>query len=272
MMGCVSAMSTTAKAMEANLWDNLVFLAKSRKGAVVQDMPDLLLIDSGLPTDKFNKIGRCGVHPRYGAERIEAAINYFRKKESPVPFVWTIGPLSGHGALEPTLKELGLTQTGERWGMVATLKDVHLPATPLAGLSVNQVESKRGVDEFAAILSAAAKPPNPHIVDFYTDATQAILMPNAPMKLYVGSAAGKAVATAESYYSHGIVGLSNIASDPAAAGKGYAPALMLEVLRAAKRSGQTTAYVQADAASKPIYERIGFKPAGQFADYRMAAQ
>jgi GNAT superfamily N-acetyltransferase len=264
-------MNAIVKSMEANLWDNLVFLAKTRKDAVVQDVPDLLLIDSGLPNDRLNKIGRCAVHPRYGADRIEAAINHFRKKPTPAPFTWTVGPLSGHGALEATLTELGLKQVGERWGMIANLKDVHLPAAPMAGLSVSQVESKKGVEEFATILSAATKPPNPHIVDFYTDATQSILMPNAPMKLYVGSAGPKPVAAGETYYSHGIVGLSNIVMDPAAAGKGYAPALMLEILRAAKRSGQTTAFVQADATTKPIYERLGFKPAGQFTDFRLVA-
>ncbi|MBL8631459.1 MAG: hypothetical protein JNM81_17620, partial [Rhodospirillaceae bacterium] len=71
-------MNATVKSIEANLWDNLVYLAKGRKEATVQDTPDFLLIDSGLPTDKLNKIGRCGVHPRYGADRIEAAINHFR--------------------------------------------------------------------------------------------------------------------------------------------------------------------------------------------------
>jgi ribosomal protein S18 acetylase RimI-like enzyme len=264
-------MNATVKSMEANLWDNLAYLAKTRKESVVQDTPDLLLIDSGLPNDRLNKIGRCAVHPRYGAERIEAAINHFRKKETPVPFTWTVGPLSGHGSLEATLTDLGLKQVGERWGMVAQLKDLHLPASPLAGLSVNQVETKKGVEEFATILAAATKPPNPHITNFYTDAAPSILMPNAPMKLYVGAAGTTPVAAGEAYYSHGMVGLSNIVMDPAAAGKGYAPALMLELLRAAKRSGQSIAFVQADASTKPIYERLGFKPAGQFSDFRLMA-
>ncbi|MSO99099.1 MAG: GNAT family N-acetyltransferase [Rhodospirillaceae bacterium] len=264
-------MTAAAKAMEANLWDHLVFLAKGRKDAVVQDTPDLLLIDSGLPSDTFNKIGRCALHPRYGAARMEAAINHFRKKGSAVPFTWTLGPLSGRGALEDTLKGMGLAQTSETWGMILPLKDLKLAGTAVDGLDIKRISNKQGVLDFAGLVSAATKPPNPHIADFYTDASIAIVTPNAPMKLYVGYAGDKPVATAETYYAHGVVGLSNIVADSSTAGKGYAPALLIAALRDAKRTGQTTAFVQVDAASKPIYERIGFKPAGQFTDYRLAA-
>jgi ribosomal protein S18 acetylase RimI-like enzyme len=262
-------MTAAAKAMEANLWDHLTFLAKGRKDAVVQDTPDLLLVDSGLPSDRFNKIGRCALHPRFGAARIEAAINHFRQKNTPAPFTWTLGPLSGRGALDATLTELGLAPVSQSWGMVLPMSDLRLAGQAVEGLDVKRVSDKQGVADFAALVAGATKPPNPHIVNFYTDATIAIVTPNAPMKLYVGYVGGKAVATAETYYAHGGVGLSNIVADTAAAGKGYAPAMLIAALRDAKRNGQNFAFVQADAASKPIYERIGFKPVGQFTDYRL---
>lgn len=264
-------MSAAAKAMEANLWDHFAFLAKGRKDAVVQDTPDLLLVDSGLPSDHFNKIGRCALHPRFGAARMEAAINHFRQKSTPSAFTWTLGTLSGRGALDATLTELGMTPANQTWGMILPLKDLRLSGNAVDGLDIKQVSNKQGVTDFAGLVSGAIKPPNPHLVDFYTDASIAIVTPNAPMKLYVGYVDGKAVATAETYYAHGVVGLSNIVADAALSGKGYAPALLIAALRDAKRTGQTTAFVQADAASKPIYERIGFKAAGQFTDYRLAS-
>jgi len=262
-------MSAAVKAMEANLWDHIVFLAKGRKDAVVQDTPDLLLVDSGLPSDNFNKIGRCALHPRFGAARIEAAINHFKRKTTPAPFTWTLGPLSGRGALEQTLTDLGLTPAGQSWGMVLPLKELHLSGNAIEGLDIARVSNKQGVSDFAALVAAGTKPPNPHIVDFYTDASIAIVTPNAPIKLYVGYVAGKPVATAEAYYAHGVVGLSNIVADVSVSGKGYAPALMIAALRDAKRTGQTIAFVQADAANKAVFERIGFKPAGQFVDFRL---
>jgi predicted GNAT family acetyltransferase len=59
--------------------------------------------------------------------------------------------------------------------------------------------------------------------------------------------------------------------DSSLAGKGYAPALLVAALRDAKRTGQNFYFVQADSASKAIYERIGFKPAGEFTEYRLAS-
>lgn len=91
------------------------------------------------------------------------------------------------------------------------------------------------------------------------------------MKLYVGYAGGKPVAAAETYYAHRVVGLSNIVADSSLAGKGYAPALLVAALHDAKRTGQNFAFVQADSASKAIYERIGFKPGGEFTEYRLAS-
>jgi ribosomal protein S18 acetylase RimI-like enzyme len=265
------ALSLAAKAMEANLWDHLAFLTKGRKDAVVQDTADLLLVDSGLPSDHFNKIGRCALHPRFGAARIEAAINHFRQKNTPAPFTWTLGPLSGRGTLEATLTELGMAASGQTWGMVLPLKELHLSGNAVEGLDITRVSNKQSVIDFATLVSTASKPPNTHLVDFYTDASIAIVTPNAPMKLYVGYVAGKPVAAAETYYAHSVVGLSNIVADSSVAGKGYAPALLIAALRDAKRTGQNFAFVQADAASKAIYERIGFKPAGQFTEYRLAA-
>lgn len=264
-------MNAVAKSMESNFWDNLLFLAKARKDAVVQDTPDLLLVDSGLPVGSFNKIGRCALNPRYAAERIEAAINHFRRKETPSPFTWTIGPTPERSALEETLTGLGMVKAADTVGMVLPLKDFKAPGNTPEGLDIKRVETKQAVADFAAIVSASWKPPNPHVEKFYTDATNAILTPNAPMRLYVGYVGDKAMATAEAFYAHGGVGLTNIAASTAATGKGYAPALLLAALRDARKTGQNFAFVQADAASKAIYERIGFKPTALFSDYRLAA-
>lgn len=264
-------MSTSAKAMESNLWDHVQFLATSRKDTVVQNSADILLIDSGLPTDAFNRVGRCGLHPKFGMARMEAAINHFRKKEPPAPFTWTVGPASDHGALNETLTGLGLAKTSETVGMLLPLKTFALSGPALPGFDVQPVTTKQHLTDYAALVAASFKPANPHVEKIYTDIAQAILMPNAPLKPYIGYAGGKPVAAIEAFYAHGLVGLSNNVTDVSAAGKGYAPAVMIAALRDAKKAMQNFAFVQADAGSKAIYERIGFKAAGLFADYRPAA-
>jgi ribosomal protein S18 acetylase RimI-like enzyme len=262
---------SAAKAMEANMWDHAAFLAKGRKGAVVQDTPDLLLVDSGLPSESFNKVGRCALHPRFGAARIEAATNHFRRKAPPAPFTWTLGPLSGRGTLDPVMIEMGLTAGATTWGMSLPLAELRLSGNAVEGLDFKRVSDKQGVTDFAQLVADSAKPANTHIAEYYIDANVAIVTPNAPMKLYVGYVGGKPMATAEAYYAHGGVGLCNIVTDSIAAGKGYGPAMLISALRDAKRTGQTYAFVWANEAAKTVYERIGFKGIAQFTDYKSVA-
>ena len=68
------------KAFEGNLWDRAAYLVRARKDTVIQDTQDLLLVDSGLPVAAFNTIGRSELHPRFGLERIDAAIKHFKSK------------------------------------------------------------------------------------------------------------------------------------------------------------------------------------------------
>ena len=56
------------------MWDRAAFLPKVRKDAIVDESVDLLLVDSGLPNPDFNTIGKSSLHPRFGAERIEKAM------------------------------------------------------------------------------------------------------------------------------------------------------------------------------------------------------
>lgn len=262
---------TAVKAMEANTWEHAAFLAKARKGGVVQDTPDLILVDSGLPVENFNTIGRCSLHPRFGAARIEAAITHFKRQSPPSPFTWLVGALSGRGTLEAVLTELGLVAKAQTWGMSLPLAELRLSGNAVDGLDFKRVSDKQGVSDFAQLLAGSAKPAIPQLAEYYTDAHVAIVTPNAPMKLYVGYAGGKPMAAAETYYAHGGVGICNIVTDAAAAGKGYGPAMLIGALRDAKRTGQTYAFVRANDAAKAIYERIGFKGITQFTEFKPAA-
>ncbi len=262
-------MNAVVKPLEANLWDHVAFLAQGRKGASIQSSADILLIDSGLPSEALNRIGRCQLHPTFGLKRIEDALDHFRGKTPPVQFTFTVGPMSGQGTLNDTLKSAGLVKVADTLGMAAPMKTMGLPSNAVEGLNVERVSNKEGVADYAKLLAATWKPANTDVEKWYMDAAVAIVTPNASLKLYVGYANDKPVAITEAFYAHGVVGLTNIIADSSASGKGYAPGLMIAALRDAKRTGQTTAFIMAtDPASKSIYERIGFKGVGVFSDFQ----
>lgn len=254
------------KAFEANLWDRTAFLPRARKDAVVEESADLLLVDSGLPAAAFNTIGRSSLHPRFGSDRAEAAIKHFKDKG--LPFTWVLGPLSGHGAMEPTLKGFGLTCPEEEWVLAMTLDTVNIPGTVPAGLDIKRVVTAAGIEHFAAVMAASTTPPDETIKTFYADTKEGVIAPASPLRLYVGYVKEEPVAVLEAFSAHGILNLYGMAALASTRGKGYAAALILTALKDAKKAGLRLASLQTPEATRAVYERIGFKPAARIAAYR----
>lgn len=255
------------KAFEANLWDRAAFLPRVRKDAVVEDATDLLLVDSGLPNPAFNTIGKSSLHPRFGTDRVEAAIKHFQSKK--LPFTWIIGPLSGHGAMEPTLKGFGLSCPEDEWVMTMSLDTVNIPGAVPAGLDVKLVATAAGVEHYADVLTATSTPAaDESIKTFYTDTKDGVLAPASPLRLYVGYVGAEPVAVLEAFSAHGILNLYGRSALASTRGKGYAPGLILAALKDAKKAGLRLASLQTPEAGRAAYERLGFKPAGRIASYR----
>ena len=256
--------ATVLKAFETNLWDRASFLAKSRKDAEVQDSQDLLVVDSCLPCKLFNTIGRSALHPRFGLDRIDAAIKRFRSKSA--PFTWVLDPLSGHGEMEQTLKVPGLSCPEEEWVMAMPLDGTgNIPGNLPSGFDIKRVATKEQLDQFADVLASSTTPPDENIKTFLTDTKDAAIAHNSRLRLYVGYVGETPTAILEAFSAHGIISFYGSAALASARGKGYAGALLINALREAKKAGLRLASLQTPEAGRPIYERLGFKPVGRIA-------
>ena len=253
------------KAFEANLWDRAAFLPKTRKDTVIEESSDLLLVDSGLANAGFNTIGKSSLHPRFGSDRAETAIKHFRTKKR--PFTWVLGPLSGHGTMEPTLKSFGLACPEDEWVMAMPLDAVNIPGAVPQGLDVKRITSAAQIEQFAAVLGAAT-PGDETIKTFYTEAKDAITAPASPLRLYIGYVGSEPAAVVEAFSAHGILSFYQAASAASFRSKGYTAALVLNALRDAKKLGLRLASLQTVEANRAAYEKFGFKPAGRIANYR----
>ena len=76
--------------MEDNLHAHFAYLQARLPGMAVLDAPDLLLVDSGLPSDTFNQVARARLDPESAGRRIGEAVARFR--EAGRPFSWWVGP------------------------------------------------------------------------------------------------------------------------------------------------------------------------------------
>ncbi len=211
--------SAILKAFEANLWDRTSYLANARKDAEVQNSADLLLVDSGLPCASFNTIGKSSLHPRFGMDRMESAIKHFQSKSA--PFNWILGPLSGHGSMEPALKGFGLSCQEEEWVMAMALdKVVSIPGNLPKELEIKKVSTTAALEDFANVLAVATNPPDENLKTFYMDTKEAAITPASPLRLYVGYVADKPVAVQEAFSAHGILNFYAMAALSSTQGKG----------------------------------------------------
>ena len=106
------------------------------------------------------------------------------------------------------------------------------------------------------------------VLAFYRSAGPVLQQRAAPIRLYVGYVGELAVGTAELTVSESEVGLYSIATLASHRRKGYGSALTLHPLREARREGHTRAVLQASAAGRGVYARLGFRETGTYTEYQ----
>ncbi|MBI3471806.1 MAG: GNAT family N-acetyltransferase, partial [Candidatus Solibacter usitatus] len=120
----VSPLPPLLEAMEENLHGHVAYVQRRTPVMQVDDRADLLLVESGLPCDSFNKILRARLTEADADRRIAEAVGYFRAVNRPV--AWWVGPGSRPLDLERRLEEHGLRAAESELGMALEL--AQLPA------------------------------------------------------------------------------------------------------------------------------------------------
>lgn len=253
---------------EANKVTHLSWIQERTPGMHVFSDDELVVVDSGLPTDTFNVVCRARLSGGRAAERILAVTRHFRTAGR--PFAWWVGPTDRPVGLGAVLRANGFAPAGTEPGMAADLDGLRSPETvnlSPAGLVIERARTETHIRQFAEALASLGDPFDPTVVHFYARAAPALLDPQAPFWLYVGYLAGEPVATAELTVGGGIVGLYNISTRTAHRGKGIGTAMTAKPLLDAREAGFGTAVLQASEEGFPIYSRLGFEVSGSFTEY-----
>jgi GNAT superfamily N-acetyltransferase len=88
---------------------------------------------------------------------------------------------------------------------------------------------------------------------------------------FLGTIDGEPVGTSGLFDAHGLAGVYNVATVPAARGKGVGAALTwAAALAGAKQSGATVSVLQASEAGIPVYERMGYRTATRYRQFERA--
>ena len=243
---------------------HVAFVQRKLPSMLVDDREDLLLVDSRLPTDAFNKILRARLREADADRRIAEAVSHFRTAGR--PFAWWVGPCSRPLDLERRLEQHGLRATEFELGMAADCGNLPAQMDLPAGLEIRRVRTAAGLADFAAVV--AGDPPESGMTDFFRSAAPLVLEENSPMQLFVGYLEGQAVASSELFLSGDIAGIYGVSTHPAFQRRGIGLAMTWAAADQGRRLGATTAALQASDAGRSLYSRLGFSPCCQFVEYQ----
>ena len=254
-------------AVAANLLEALRFFGEARRDAEIQDLPGLSLIFCGLNYAAFN--AALMAQPIDGDSReltrlIDASAAKFEAKG----LRWTYW-LCDDFLSAPLRREAprifsdrGLRHLTEAPGMYA---DRLLPAKrALPALEIRPVSDEPTRDAFAEIMSTGFEIPHSVSTAIY-GAARAWL---GGFRGYVGYANGKPVTSAAAVTAGGVVGLYSVATLPQHRRRGFAEAIMRQVMEQAGRSaGIERTVLQATASGLSLYEAMGYRRVTQFDVY-----
>jgi ribosomal protein S18 acetylase RimI-like enzyme len=252
-------------AIEQNLHEHIAFVQRSTPGMTVLDEGDLLVVDSGLSSNTFNKIARARLQESEVDRRAKEALAYFTGVER--PFAWWVGPGSRPLDLENRLREHGLEATEYELGMAMELSELPPNRDCPRDLTARCVTCLEELTDFASVFAANWQPPDPAVLVFYKSAAPVLLEDRCPMKLFVGYLDDEPVASSELFLSGRIAGLYSVCTRRDCRGRGISSALTLVALDYARCRGIPTAVLQSSDDGKGLYTRLGFSAYCDFAEF-----
>jgi ribosomal protein S18 acetylase RimI-like enzyme len=258
-------------AAEENLHGHVAFVQRSISSMKVIEKDGLLIVDSGLRTDTFNKVCRARLRESEADRRIAEAIAYFRDVQR--PFAWWVGPGSRPLDLESRLQDQGLRAAAEpELGMAMELGALPARVDGPSNLVVRRVRSVRELTDFSHLFAANWDPPDQSAVIFYEHAGSVLLNEDCAMKLFIGYLDGQAVSGSELFVSQGergekVAGLYSMATRREFRRRGIGSVLAWTGAREAQREGISTMTSQSSDEGKGVYTRLGFRACCHFTEY-----
>lgn len=238
---------TVLAAADANMETTWAALLGTMPGASVERRSDVTMMASGLPIPLFNPAFAYGpVHDP--AEAIATAVSHYGARDLPfvIYFRDEVNP-----ALAAPAEAAGLVEHYRPPLMV--MEPVATAPPPPAGLEIRTVDAATMGDCARMLAEGFAMPP-----DLVAAVLSPALLALPGFTAFVGYVDGQPVSTAAAYVDGDTTGVYNVATAPAARGKGYGAAVTWAATRAGVATGTVRAILQASEEGRPVYERMGY--------------
>lgn len=256
--------SLRMRRLEANLHGYIAHVHRNQSSMVLWDEPALLLADSGLPSDTFNKVARARLAPERCRLEIGRAAGHFRAAGR--PFAWWVGPSCRPLNLEEHLRDMGFSAAERETGMCLELRGLRKAPLP-AQLQMKPVRSAQQLQDLSRVLAENWTPPDSAVALFYQAAAPLIVGPRSALRYFVAYLDEEPVAVSGLYLENGVGGIYSVATRKQFRRRGIGSHVTWAAAAEARRCGAQLAVLQASANGEEIYRRLGFRDCGYFAEY-----
>lgn len=223
---------------------------------------DVAYGSAGYPLPPLNTVTNARFDASTVEARIEAVDHWFRERN--LPYTWYVGPADTPADLAVRLLGLGLEEDPDGApGMAAALETV--PVAASADLAIERVADQGAWELVCDVLVRGFEAPT-EFGEVMRPFGELGFPPDDPWCSWLVRVDGEPAATALAVVDGDAAGIFNVATVPAHRGRGAGRAATLAAMRFGAERGGRLAVLQTSVVGRPLYERLGFEPYG---DYRV---
>lgn len=253
----------TIQAMEANKHLHMTCFTKYIPTIERVFEPDVTVVRSEIPSDTFNYVLDAHFTPESAPERVAHVLELYRSSQ--LPFSWWVGEGDTPKNLESVLLSQGLKFKEGNVGMYLDL-DTFIPPQSATDVKFARAMTSAQLEIFSEVVVAVGEDPRA-FDQLYSKIPPILFTEGSNLKMTIGYVDGVPVGIGILLLHANVAGLYYIATVPSEQKKGYGTAMMVHLLQRAKARGFHRAVLQASAAGKNLYERLGFQECCDFKEY-----
>jgi ribosomal protein S18 acetylase RimI-like enzyme len=204
----------------------------------------------------FNAVHSLQSPPDNAAMIIQETQAYFRARQVP-GITWWFAPHLHSAGWGSHLQRHGFTYDNNTPGMAMALARLPETVTAPTELVIRPVEDADTLKVWTHVFRKGFEFPEDWEPDLQDMMASICLDP--PVYNYLGTLDGQPVATSTLLLEAGVAGIYNVATLPAARGRGIGAALTLAPLHQAHQMGYQAGILQSSAAGFGVYQRLGFQ-------------
>lgn len=230
--------------------------------SLIEEFPGALLIYTPIPLSLFNTVILTGSDPDVIETAFASAARCIEREGREV--LWRATPGALTEEVRGHLERLGLQPQGNNPAMLADLSNMP-PPPAVEGLEIVGAEGRSARYDWAWLTCDAFE-----LTEDVREAMSACeaVIPESLLgdhPRYTGILDGKPVAVSSLVAAVDLAGIYAVATLPEARKRGIGTVMTLHAMAEGRRRGMETAVLQASDLGKPVYEKIGFSMAYDYA-------